>query len=73
MALTEETVLTKFEVNPDTKTVNCRMDTVIKKDGEEISRTSHRKAFMQGQIEDVKTYINKTTGPEIDYLNTLWV
>ena len=42
MALTEETVEDKIEVVGDHKHVQVRTATVIKRDGEEISRSFHR-------------------------------
>jgi len=42
MALTEETVEDKIEVVGDYKSVQIRTATIIKRDGEEISRAFHR-------------------------------
>ena len=42
MALTEETVQDKIEIVGDFKMVQVRTATVIKRDGEEISRSFHR-------------------------------
>ncbi len=42
MALTEETVQDKIEVVGEHKAVQVRTATVIKRDGEEISRSFHR-------------------------------
>ena len=42
MALTEETVQDKIEVVGDYKAVQVRTATIIKRDGEEISRNFHR-------------------------------
>jgi hypothetical protein len=42
MALTEETIQDKIEVVGDHKHVQVRTATVIKRDGEEISRSFHR-------------------------------
>ena len=42
MALTEETVQDKIEIVGDFKHVQVRTATVIKRDGEEISRSFHR-------------------------------
>ena len=42
MALTEETIQDKIEVVGDFKHVQVRTATVIKRDGEEISRSFHR-------------------------------
>ena len=42
MALTEETVQDKIEIVGDFKHIQVRTATVIKRDGEEISRSFHR-------------------------------
>ena len=42
MALTEETVIDKYEIVGDFKHIKCRHATVIKRDGVEISRSYHR-------------------------------
>ena len=42
MALTEETIQDKIEIVGDFKHVQVRTATVIKRDGEEISRSFHR-------------------------------
>lgn len=73
MALTEETLMIKFDVEQERKTVSIAHVTIIKRDGEEISRTKlHRRAFAPGDIEEVKTYLELETSPEIEYLNSLW-
>ena len=71
--ITKETVLSKVEMNPEYKTVSIRMDTVIKEDELEISRSSHRCGFGPGDILKVKEYIGVESSPEIDYLNAVWV
>ena len=48
MALTEETVEDKIEIVGDFKHVQVRTATVIKRDGEEISRSFHRHIVAPG-------------------------
>ena len=48
MALTEETVEDKIEIVGDFKMVQVRTATVIKRDGEEISRSFHRHVVSPG-------------------------
>lgn len=48
MALTEETVNDKIEIVGDFKHVQVRTATVIKRDGEEISRSFHRHIVAPG-------------------------
>jgi phage host-nuclease inhibitor protein Gam len=48
MALTEETVQDKIEIVGDFKMVQVRTATVIKRDGEEISRSFHRHVVSPG-------------------------
>ena len=59
MALTEETQQDKIEIVGDFKMVQVRTATVIKRDGEEISRNFHRHvvapdADISGESDDVK-------------------
>ena len=42
MAITKETEIAKIEVVGEYKAVQVRTDTVIKEDGTEISRSTHR-------------------------------
>ena len=42
MAITKETKIEKIEVVGEYKAVQVRTDTVIKEDGKELSRSSHR-------------------------------
>jgi len=48
MALTEESVVDKIEVVGDYNHVQVRTATVIKRDGEEISRSFHRHIIAAG-------------------------
>ena len=48
MALTEETFVDKIEVVGDYSHVQVRTATVIKRDGEEISRSFHRHVVAPG-------------------------
>ena len=45
MAITKETVEDKIEVVGDYKTIQIRTATVIKEDGEELTRSFHRKVL----------------------------
>jgi hypothetical protein len=57
MALTEETGVDKIEVVGDFSHVQVRVATVIKRDGEEISRSFHRHVVAPGDdysAEDAK-------------------
>ena len=40
--LTEETIIDKYEIVGEYKHIQCRHATIIKRDGEEISRSYHR-------------------------------
>lgn len=70
--LTKETTLSRLEINQDNKTISIRLDTVIKENNVELSRSCHRCAFVPGQIEDVKNYLGVEDSPEIQYLNSIW-
>ena len=66
MALTKETILQKIDIVGEFKTISVRIDTVVKEDGKEISRTPHRHALtpdasqsiIDAQHDDVKSAIN---------------
>ena len=45
MAITKETIEDKIEIVGDYKTIQVRTATVIKEDGEELSRSFHRHAL----------------------------
>ena len=42
MALTERTIIDKYEIVGDFKHIQCRHATIIERDGVEISRSYHR-------------------------------
>lgn len=48
MALTEETIQDKIEIVGEYKMVQVRTATIIKRDGEEISRSFHRHVVAPG-------------------------
>lgn len=60
-------------INVTNKTISIARDDVVKKDGVEIARQRHRRAFVPGDIEAVKEYTGFTSdSPEIIYLNLVW-
>ena len=70
MALTEETVQDKIEIVGDFKMVQVRTATVIKRDGEEISRNFHRHvvapdADITGESTEVQAICNVVHTQEI--------
>lgn len=70
--LEEQLILSLFEFDNRHKTVSIAMDTIILRNGGEISKSRHRCAFVPGQIEAVKEYIGQESSPEITYLETIW-
>lgn len=70
--LTKEIKLSKFEVNPENKTISIRKDEIIKENDVELARKSHRCAFVPGELDKVKEYMGLEDGPEIAYLESLW-
>jgi hypothetical protein len=74
MALTEENLQPMFtDINPNTKSVSVAMDTVIKRDGVEVSKSRDRRAFVAGELAEVKAYTGlDDKSPEIVYLNAIW-
>lgn len=59
-------------INLTTKTISIAKDTKILDGSVEIASNRERKSFVPGQIEDVKSYLGESSGPEIDYLNAVW-
>ena len=62
MALSEETVQDKIEIVGDYKVIQVRTATIIKKDGDEISRSFHRHviapdADSSNESDDVKALV----------------
>jgi hypothetical protein len=72
--ITEEKLPAIFtDINSVLKTVSIAIDTIIKKDDVEITRSRHRCAFVPGQIEEVKAYTGLSDeSPEIIYLESIW-
>jgi len=71
--LEEQLQISIDNINTATKTISIAKDTVILRDGVEISRDRFRCAFYPGQVEDVKVFTgwsNET--PEVIYLNAIW-
>ena len=63
MAITKETEIAKIEVVGEYKAVQVRTDTVIKEDGKEISRSTHRHVLqpdsdMSGEDAEVQSVAN---------------
>lgn len=61
----------RFDMNPETKTLSIRMDTVLKEDGVELSRNSHRCTYVPGEVDRVMTLMG-ADAPEIAYLKAVW-
>lgn len=74
MALTERNLQPIFtDINPNNNTISVAMDTVIERDGVEISKSRNRRAFVPGDIASVKEYTGlDDKSPEIVYLNSIW-
>lgn len=71
--ITKRKEIGKLDINFKFKTISLRYDTVIEEDGEEIFRNHHRKAFVPGEIEDLKTYTGLSdTNKHIKYIDSLW-
>lgn len=49
MPLTEKTIIGKIEVVGEHKHVQVRTDTIIERDGQEVSRSYHRHVVSPGQ------------------------
>ena len=70
--ITKEIDTARFEMNLESKSLSIRLDTVIKEDGLELSRKSHRCSFVPGDILRVKEYLGINKSPELDYLAAIW-
>jgi len=70
MALTERTIIDKYEVVGDFKHIQCRHATVIERDGLEISRSYHRHVIapsddVTGEPQEVQALAALMHTPEI--------
>lgn len=68
----KEQIISKIEVDGENKTVSIRKDEIIKENDIELARNHHRRAFVPGELEEVKEYMGVEEGPEIAYLESLW-
>lgn len=74
MTLIRKEIPVKMEIDLENNTVSVRKDYVIVDDatGEVVARDLHRRAFIPGDLEKVKSYIQKQSGKEIDFLEKMW-
>jgi hypothetical protein len=71
--LTEQLEIMIDNINASNKTISVAKDTIVLRDGVEISRSRHRCAFAPGDLDAVKAYTGFTdASPEIVYLNAIW-
>lgn len=72
--ITETTQIIIDNINTTNKTISIKKETSIERDGIEIARTEPwRKAFVPGEVEDVKELTGWTDeSPEVVYLNSIW-
>ena len=68
------TNIVKIDINFDTKRVSiAKQEVAYNDDGTEFSRAPmERRAFVPGEIEVVKQYIDKDTGDEISLIDSMW-
>tara|TARA_R110000796_G_scaffold248779_1_gene375853 strand:+ start:855 stop:1139 length:285 start_codon:yes stop_codon:yes gene_type:complete len=64
MAITKTTEIAKIEVVGEYKTVQVKIDTVIKEDGTEISRKTNRKTLESGSIDGSNNWTNTDISSE---------
>lgn len=80
MALTKETEILKIDSNATSGAISVRIDTVIKEDGVEISRTPHRHSIVpcssvknsDGSWTHTDTDISAEDSTVQSIANTLW-
>ena len=64
MAITKETVEDKIEIVGDYKSIQVRTATVIKEDGNELSRTYHRHVLTPGSLNDSDALVDTNISGE---------
>ena len=64
MALTKEIIEDKIEVVGDYKHIQVRTATVVKEDGNELSRSFHRKVLDPGKLDDSNNLVDTDTSSE---------
>ena len=69
MAITKETKIEKIEVVGEYKAVQVRTDTVIKEDGKELSRSSHR--HVKHPDEDISCLLYTSPSPRDGLLSRM--
>lgn len=60
------------DINPNLKTVSVIIVTQILNDGIVVAETNDRRAFVPGEIDQLKEYIGANEGPELDYVQAIW-
>ena len=70
MALTERTIIDKYEIVGDFKHIQCRHATIIERDGVEISRSFHRHVIapsddVTGEPQEVQDLVAVLHTPEV--------
>ena len=64
MAIIKETEIGKMEIVSAFKHIQVRMDTVIKEDGKELSRTYHRHVLTPGTLNDSNALVDTNISGE---------
>ena len=76
MALSESTLYGKIEVVGIYKAVQVRKDTIIKKDGEELTRSFHRYLLQPGTLDNsdnlVDTDLSAEPAEVVAICNAVW-
>ena len=65
MAITKTTEIAKIEVVGEYKAVQVRVDTVIKEDDAEISRSTHRHVLHPGTLNDSDALVDTDISGEV--------
>lgn len=72
MAITKTKQLKSFEMDAENKTISVSIETIFTENGDE-ARKRERRAFVPGQVEDVKTWTGAgNASPYIVFLNAIW-
>ena len=64
MALTKETIVGQIEIVTEHKHIQVRIDTVIREDGTELSRSFHRHVLDPGTLDESENLVDRDISGE---------
>lgn len=70
---TENTIVKKLDVDTENKTISVLLENQVIKDGQVIAKTNNRRAFVPGQMAELKEYTKLSdVSAEVVYLKKIW-